>query len=182
MQEQTKSYDGLHVLNKEGISIVYFPYGSEWKVGDRNAVNLKNYVLVKINKFLKENPGYEVLNIEDVVMSPGLIGNGLIKEVSVWLLKKEKFTEEGVESLLYRDANVNKEWIKSAYPLQQVRIVLQGTKNSQKTAIINQLKFVLARLESGENFGEEHDDDFGYHFKYLNDSNESQFKEPCGNK
>lgn len=181
MQEQTKSYDGLHVLNKEGISIVYFPYGSEWKVGDRNAVNLKNYVLIKINKFLKENPGYEVLNIEDVVINRGLIGNGSIKEVSVWLIKKEKLTE-GMQSLLYPDADVNKEWIEKAYPLQQVRIVLQGSRNSQKKDIIDQLKSVLARLESGDDFGEDHDDDFGYHFEYLNEVNVSQFKTPFGKK
>ena len=172
MQEQIKSSDGLHMLNKEGISFIYFSYDSEWKVGDKNAVKFKNNILVKINKFLKENPGYEVLSIEDIVKGNGLISNGLIKEVGVWLVKKDKIADD----------SVNKEWIKLAYPLQQVKIVLQGTKNSKKINIINELKSVLARLESGEDFGEEHDDDYGYYFEYLNDVTTSQFKTPFGRR
>ncbi|HHT4468752.1 TPA: hypothetical protein ACTY0G_005590 [Klebsiella pneumoniae] len=42
---------------------------------------------------------------------------------------------------------VSKSWIEHAYPLQQVAIYLQGTRHSDRAAIINQLETVLARLK-----------------------------------
>ena len=57
-------------------------------------------------------------------------------------------------------------WIEHAYPLQQVTILLQGTRYSEREYIISQLEIILTRLKNGENTGFEHDDDFGYSFQY----------------
>ncbi len=57
-------------------------------------------------------------------------------------------------------------WIEHAYPLQQVTILLQGTRHSEREDIISQLEIILSRLKNGENTGFEHDDDFGYSFQY----------------
>lgn len=61
----------------------------------------------------------------------------------------------------------NESWIAHAYPLQQVTIRLQGTRHSDKAAIVSQLETVLARLKAGDTSGKEHDDDFGYTFEYV---------------
>lgn len=58
----------------------------------------------------------------------------------------------------------NQGWIEHAYPLQQITIQLQGTRYSDRAAIVSQLETVLARLRAGEAQGEDHDDDFGYRF------------------
>lgn len=55
-------------------------------------------------------------------------------------------------------------WIAHAYPLQQIRIELQGTRHSDRAAVIDQLETVLARLRDGELSGGVDDDDFGYRF------------------
>ncbi|EOO9660518.1 hypothetical protein CG408_RS24265, partial [Escherichia coli] len=60
----------------------------------------------------------------------------------------------------------NQAWIEHAYPLQQVTILLQGTRHSEREDIISQLEIILSRLKNGENTGFEHDDDFGYSFQY----------------
>lgn len=57
-------------------------------------------------------------------------------------------------------------WIEHAYPLQQVTILLQGTRHSEREDIISQLEIIISRLKNGENTGFEHDDDFGYSFQY----------------
>lgn len=61
----------------------------------------------------------------------------------------------------------NESWIAHAYPLQQVTIRLQGTRHSDKAAIVRQLETVLARLKLGDTSGRDHDDDFGYAFEYV---------------
>lgn len=61
----------------------------------------------------------------------------------------------------------NENWIAHAYPLQQVTVKLQGTRHSDKAAIIAQLETVLERLKAGDTSGQEHDDDFGYVFEYV---------------
>lgn len=61
-------------------------------------------------------------------------------------------------------SSVPTSWIVHAYPLQHVRIDLQGTRHSDRQAIIDQLETVLARLRAGDDVGSEHDDDFGYRF------------------
>lgn len=58
----------------------------------------------------------------------------------------------------------NENWIRHAYPLQQITVHLQGTRHSDREAIIAQLVTVLERLKRGDMHGEEHDDDFGYRF------------------
>ena len=55
-------------------------------------------------------------------------------------------------------------WAAHAYPLQQIRVELQGTRHSDRTAIIDQLETVLARLRAGQQSGVVDDDDFGYWF------------------
>lgn len=75
----------------------------------------------------------------------------------------------------------NQDWIAHAYPLQQITIRLQGTRHSDKAAIIDQLETVLARLKAGAASGNEHDDDFGYDFVYTKAVfGPSFFDEPAG--
>lgn len=75
----------------------------------------------------------------------------------------------------------NANWIAHAYPLQQVTIKLQGTRHSDKTAVIDQLERVLMRLKAGEALGHDHDDDFGYAFEYVAAApGPSFFDDPAG--
>lgn len=75
----------------------------------------------------------------------------------------------------------NQEWVDHAYPLQQITIQLQGTRHSDKAAVIEQLESVLARLKAGDITGCVHDDDFGYRFEYQAQVGSSIFDEPAGN-
>ncbi len=78
---------------------------------------------------------------------------------------------------------INPSWATHAYPLQQLTIRLQGTRHSDKAAIIGQLEEVLARLNAGDVSGYEHDDDFGYWFEYVPaSSGPSFFEESAGSK
>lgn len=61
-------------------------------------------------------------------------------------------------------------WLDHAYPLQQLTIKLQGTRHSSRDEIIKQLETVMLRLKAGDLTGQEHDDDFGYSFAYINAS------------
>lgn len=73
------------------------------------------------------------------------------------------------------------EWVKHAYPLQQVVVRLQGTRHSDRKAIIDQLETVLARLRAGDVKGSSHDDDFGYSFTVVDASpGPSFFDSPAG--
>lgn len=75
----------------------------------------------------------------------------------------------------------NPQWIEHAYPLKQITIQLQGTKRSDRAAIVNQLETVLAKLRAGQSQGEDHDDDFGYRFTCVERSpGPSFFEEPAG--
>lgn len=77
----------------------------------------------------------------------------------------------------------NKNWIEHAYPLQQITVQLQGTRHSNRQAIIEQLEVILARLKSGDQQGEAHDDDFGYRFVVEAESaGPSFFDQPAGIK
>jgi hypothetical protein len=77
----------------------------------------------------------------------------------------------------------NENWIKHAYPLQQITVQLQGTRHSDRDAIIGQLEIVLDRLKRGDVKGERHDDDFGYRFVVEPQSDgPSFFDEPAGTK
>jgi hypothetical protein len=67
------------------------------------------------------------------------------------------------------------EWREHAYPLQQITIKLQGTRRSDRTAILQQLDGIAARLRAGEITGQEDDDDFGYQFKVEGQSNGPSF-------
>ncbi|WP_050569755.1 hypothetical protein [Dickeya sp. NCPPB 3274] len=72
---------------------------------------------------------------------------------------------------------VNAEWVKNAYPLQQIEIRLQGTRHSSRDAIIAQLEAVTMRLKNGETNGMVEDDDFGYSFTVTNSPNGPSFFE-----
>jgi len=50
----------------------------------------------------------------------------------------------------------NQDWNEHAYPLQQISIQLQGTRHSDRTAIIDQLETVIARLRAGDVRGHDH--------------------------
>lgn len=73
-------------------------------------------------------------------------------------------------------------WIEHAYPLQQIRIELQGTRHSKRADVINQLEKVLERLRAGELSGLDCDDDFGYRFQVTEAAQESFFDEPAAFK
>jgi hypothetical protein len=75
----------------------------------------------------------------------------------------------------------NADWIAHAYPLQQLTVKLQGTRRSDKASIVAQLETVLARLKAGDTSGQNHDDDFGYFFEYIQAApGPSFFDEPAG--
>ena len=75
----------------------------------------------------------------------------------------------------------NDEWEAHAYPLQQIVIQLQGTRHSERESIIKQIEIVLERLRRGDVSGYSHDDDFGYRFEVLSESDgPSFFTEPWG--
>lgn len=58
-------------------------------------------------------------------------------------------------------------------------IRLQGTRHSDKDAIIRQLETVIARLKAGDSSGQDHDDDFGYTFDYVAASSGPSFFDEC---
>lgn len=58
----------------------------------------------------------------------------------------------------------NQAWKDHAYPLQAIKIELQGTRHSNQAEMLAQLKEVVARIERGDVAGESSDDDFGYKF------------------
>lgn len=60
----------------------------------------------------------------------------------------------------------NKAWIEHAYPLQQLTIKLQGTRQTSRADLISLLETVTVRLKAGQMAGAEHDDDLGYAFEY----------------
>lgn len=77
----------------------------------------------------------------------------------------------------------NDEWTQHAYPLQHITIHLQGTRHSDRGAVIDQLETVLERLRRGEQAGTDHDDDFGYCFEVVPASDgPSFFDAPAGTR
>lgn len=70
-----------------------------------------------------------------------------------------------------------RDWKSHAYPLQQIKIVLQGTRHSDRASIIEQLKDVLAALRAGELRGAQYDDDFGFKFQFVDAANTSVFSD-----
>lgn len=57
-----------------------------------------------------------------------------------------------------------------APPLEQLTVLLQGTRHSKRDTIVGQLEAVLKILRAGGNSREVHDDDFGYSFTYTSAS------------
>ena len=77
----------------------------------------------------------------------------------------------------------NGNWIKHAYPLQQIMIQLQGTRHSSRADLVDQLETVPARLKKGELEGTSHDDEFGYRFQVQTAApGPSFFDDPVGVK
>jgi hypothetical protein len=58
-------------------------------------------------------------------------------------------------------------WINQAYPLKQISVQVQGTRHSDRAALIALLETAVARLRAGDQHGLEHDDDFGYRFEVV---------------
>ncbi|EOO3327203.1 TPA: hypothetical protein P5977_004474 [Escherichia coli] len=83
---------------------------------------------------------------------------------NIHLTRKIKFSAQ--KNLNITHSEPSQAWIEHAYPLQQVTILLQGTRHSEREDIISQLEIIISRLKNGENTGFEHDDDFGYSFQY----------------
>ena len=77
---------------------------------------------------------------------------------------------------------INKVWHDLAYPLKQITITAQGTKNPNKESLIYQLELALARVKKGDVNGYVHDDDFGYLFRVNEELQHSQFNGPAGLK
>jgi hypothetical protein len=68
-------------------------------------------------------------------------------------------------------------WKAHAYPLQQIHITLQGTRHSDRAAIVEQLKDVLGSLQAGELRGAQYDDDFGFKFEVVESAHTSIFSD-----
>jgi len=75
---------------------------------------------------------------------------------------------------------VNPNWKDHAYPLKQITIKLQGTKHSTIAYIISQLEQIADRINAGINIGYDHDDDYGYRFEVVNETNHSFFEDTAG--
>ena len=69
----------------------------------------------------------------------------------------------------------NQAWKDHAYPLQGIKIELQGTRHSNKADLLSQLKEVVERIERGDANGESSDDDFGYKFTVTSAAETSIF-------
>lgn len=93
-------------------------------------------------------------------------------EMAVGAKRREEAVQAWIQSAVPAQ---NSAWVDHAYPLQQVTVRLQGTKHSDRAAIIQQLETVLSRLRSGDTTGEEHDDDFGYRFEVVTASSGPSF-------
>lgn len=62
---------------------------------------------------------------------------------------------------------VGDSWKAHAYPLKQVTIRLQGTRQQDAKRLADLLVDVARRLEAGDQSGHSHDDDFGYAFELV---------------
>jgi hypothetical protein len=76
-----------------------------------------------------------------------------------------KTKDKAINLLNEHPSLLNEKWIQHSYPLQQITIQLQGTKHSNKQAILSLLEEVANRIKEGDMKGESVDDDFGYIFK-----------------
>lgn len=75
----------------------------------------------------------------------------------------------------------NDSWVQHAYPLQKITVQVQGTRHSNRQALISELETALERLKRGDESGESHDDDFGYRFFVQSNSRgPSFFDTPAG--
>jgi hypothetical protein len=66
-------------------------------------------------------------------------------------------------------------WRELAYPLQTISICLQGTKLTPFDEIVGLLQRVNLRLRSGDERGEESDDEIGYRFEVRSSNGPSLF-------
>lgn len=73
-------------------------------------------------------------------------------------------------------------WIEHAYPLQQLSVHVQGTRHTSRERLIWQLEEVVRLLQQDHDFGELHDDDFGFRFELRSSDGPSFFEGPAGSK
>lgn len=64
------------------------------------------------------------------------------------------------------------QWAQHAHPLKRLTIEVQGTRHSDKKAMLALVNEVSALLASGEVSGRKDDDDFGYIFEYTPETNQ----------
>lgn len=135
-------------------------------------LSAKNSVVKsKVQEIMKFREGkifdfdYNQLNINLLISSYKALDNA--KKINDSISKvKESFIEQ----------QVDQEWLEQAYPLQQITIILQGTKLSNKADMLSLLETISARLKSDDTNGCYHKDEFGYSFQYQNDIQKSIFK------
>ena len=124
--------------------------------------------LAQLRQWHDANPNAKIISIE--TRRTTIFGIAEFTGFRVWF-ESEPETE------------VNEKWVRHAYPLQQLTIKLQGTRHSDKAAVIAQLEDVFSRLKAGDTSGADHDDDFGYDFEYVQAaSGPSFFDEPAGHR
>lgn len=75
---------------------------------------------------------------------------------------------------------VNPNWKQQAYPLKQITIKRQGSKHSTLDDLLSQLQHIAKRVNAGDTLGYDHDDDFGYWFNGVNETDNTFFDEPAG--
>lgn len=76
----------------------------------------------------------------------------------------------------------NPNWKAHAYPLKRVTIDLQATRHTNRAALAAQLVEVAERLKAGDSEGEDHDDDYGYRFIVIEQTEESLFNAPASRR
>ena len=70
---------------------------------------------------------------------------------------------------------VNSNWQQLAFPLKQIAIKRQGTKHSTLDDLLSQLQHSADRVNAENALGYDHDDDFGYVFEVVNETNVTFF-------
>lgn len=73
----------------------------------------------------------------------------------------------------------NESWKDSAYPLKLITVQAQGTRHTERSALIGALEDALDRLRAGDIAGEHSDDDYGYRFEVAENMPVTIFADPA---
>ena len=74
---------------------------------------------------------------------------------------------------------VNSNWQPLALPLKAITLKRQGTKHSPLDDLLSQLQHSVDRVNAGNTLGYDHDDDFGYVFEVVNETDVTFFADPA---